>query len=171
MAGRVRAMADARSERGGRRDLESRSLMLRRTRQAEGRVHSAGLYVRSETVLYGVYPAQRLVNPQFFWVGTCIDVENPCGGEPTQSPDCARSQWASERLSALPGSRRDPSGQRPTTASQRGPATATGFGTSIQVPARLVFRPWSAIDSSQALPIHSPRFAPDLRSRTLARSC
>jgi len=28
-------------------------------------------------------------------------------------------------LSALPGNRRDPSGQRPTTASQHGPATVT----------------------------------------------
>ena len=55
------------------------------------------------------------------------------------------------RLSALAGDRRDPSGQRPTTApapqraksarrgprSQRGPATVTGFGTSMPVPSRL----------------------------------
>jgi hypothetical protein len=55
------------------------------------------------------------------------------------SPDRARSQWGSARLSALPGNRRDPSGQRPTTApatpastvrspgtpSQHGPATGT----------------------------------------------
>jgi hypothetical protein len=68
--------------------------------------------------------------------GTGVDVENPCGGEPTRSPDRARSQWGSARLSSLPGNRSDPSVQRSTTASQHGPATVTGFGTSTRVSSR-----------------------------------
>ena len=58
-----------------------------------------------------------------------LRMANPCGDDRQGSPDRARRRWGSARLSAHPVNRRDPSGQRLTTPSQRGPVIGTGFGS------------------------------------------
>ena len=64
-----------------------------------------------------------------------LRVANPYGDDRHGSPDRARSQWGSARLSALLVNRRDPSVQRSTTrrnattASQRGPVIGMGFAS------------------------------------------
>ena len=48
-----------------------------------------------------------------------LRLANPYGDDRHGSPDRARSQWGSARLSAHPVNRRDPSVQRPTTRRRR----------------------------------------------------
>ena len=63
----------------------------------------------------------------------------PTEVRPTRSPDRARSQWVSARLSAHPVNRRDPSVQRPTTASQRVSGHRSGIRDAV-MPTQLHIR-------------------------------
>jgi hypothetical protein len=79
--------------------------------------HAVRGRVRSWTV--GRRGAARGRRPALVRSSLVLRQANPYGDDRHGSPDRARSQWGSARLSALPVSRRDPSVQRPTTRRRR----------------------------------------------------